>query len=132
MTIGLTTRPAATSEAPVLVALINSAYRGDSSKAGWTTEADLLGGQRVDVEGLTDTIARPGNVILLHERDQVPVACVRASVVRCSRPPNAGNGTLVFANNAYDDDRAAHRAHRLVRTPRLSSDGGTQTFSVRR
>jgi ribosomal protein S18 acetylase RimI-like enzyme len=76
MTIGLITRPATTADVPALVALVNSAYRGDSSKAGWTTEADLLGGQRVDVEGLTDTIARPGNVILLHERDQVPVACV--------------------------------------------------------
>jgi len=76
MTIGLTTRPAATSEAPVLVALINSAYRGDSSKAGWTTEADLLGGQRVDVEGLTEMMVRPGNVMLVHERNHVPVACV--------------------------------------------------------
>jgi ribosomal protein S18 acetylase RimI-like enzyme len=76
MTIGMITRPATTADAPALVALVNSAYRGDSSKAGWTTEADLLGGQRVDVEGLTETIARPGNVILLHERDRVPVACV--------------------------------------------------------
>ena len=76
MTIGLITRLATTADALMLVALVNSAYRGDSSKAGWTTEADLLGGQRVDVEGLTETIARPGNVILLHERDQVPVACV--------------------------------------------------------
>lgn len=31
-----------------LVELVNSAYRGESSKAGWTTEADLLGGQRID------------------------------------------------------------------------------------
>ena len=76
MTIGLTTRPAATAEAPVLAALINSAYRGDSSRAGWTTEADLLGGQRVDIEGLTEMMARPGNVILLYERDYGPVACV--------------------------------------------------------
>src|SRR5437660_1969238 len=76
MTIGLITRPATTADAPALVALVNSAYRGDSSKAGWTTEADLLGGQRVDVEGLTETIARPSNVILLHERDRVPLACV--------------------------------------------------------
>ena len=70
------TRPATTADAPALVALVNSAYRGDSSRAGWTTEADLLGGQRIDVEGLTETIAGPGNVILVHERDQVPVACV--------------------------------------------------------
>jgi len=76
MTIGLPTRPAATSEAPVLVALINSAYRGDSSKAGWTTEADLLGGQRVDVEGLTEMLLRPGNVMLVHDRNHVPVGCV--------------------------------------------------------
>jgi ribosomal protein S18 acetylase RimI-like enzyme len=76
VTIGLITRPATTADVPALVALVNAAYRGDSSKAGWTTEADLLGGQRVDVEGLTETIARPGTVILLHERDQVPVACV--------------------------------------------------------
>jgi len=76
MAIELITRPATTEDAPALVALINSAYRGESSKAGWTTEADLLDGQRVDVEGLTDTIVRPGSVILLHEWDQVPVACV--------------------------------------------------------
>jgi ribosomal protein S18 acetylase RimI-like enzyme len=76
MTIGLITRTATTADAPALVALVNSAYRGDSSKAGWTTEADLLGGQRVDVEGLSETIARPDNVILLHERDRALVACV--------------------------------------------------------
>ena len=76
MTIGLITRPAATADAPTLVALINSAYRGDSSRAGWTTEADLLDGQRIDVEGLAETIGRPGSVVLLHERDHVPAACV--------------------------------------------------------
>ncbi|GGM80213.1 GNAT family N-acetyltransferase [Dactylosporangium sucinum] len=33
-----------------LVALVQSAYRGDASRAGWTTEADLLDGQRVDAD----------------------------------------------------------------------------------
>jgi ribosomal protein S18 acetylase RimI-like enzyme len=70
------TRPATTADVPPLVALVNSAYRGDSSKVGWTTEADLLDGQRVDVEGLTETIVRPGTVILLHERDHALVGCV--------------------------------------------------------
>jgi GNAT superfamily N-acetyltransferase len=65
-------RPATTTDVPAMVALVNSAYRGDRSRVGWTTEADLLGGQRVDAERLTETIARPGNVILLHERDHVP------------------------------------------------------------
>jgi ribosomal protein S18 acetylase RimI-like enzyme len=76
MTRGLTLRPATPADAPALVALINSAYRGDSSRAGWTTEADLLDGQRVDVEGLTETITTPGNVILLYGGDLEPVACV--------------------------------------------------------
>jgi ribosomal protein S18 acetylase RimI-like enzyme len=76
VTIGLITRPATTADVPALVALVNSAYRGDSSKVGWTTEADLLDGQRVDVEGLTETIVRSGTVILLHERDHALVACV--------------------------------------------------------
>jgi GNAT superfamily N-acetyltransferase len=76
MTICLITRPATPADAPALAALVNGAYRGGSSRAGWTTEADLLGGQRIDVEGLTETIAAPGHVILLHERDHAPIACV--------------------------------------------------------
>jgi ribosomal protein S18 acetylase RimI-like enzyme len=76
---GLTTRQAATADAPSLVALVNSAYRGASSRAGWTTEADLLDGQRIDVEALTETIATPDNVILLLVQDQAPVACVHVA-----------------------------------------------------
>jgi ribosomal protein S18 acetylase RimI-like enzyme len=35
--------------------LVNSAYRGESSKKGWTTEEHLLGGIRTDEAGLTET-----------------------------------------------------------------------------
>lgn len=69
-------RAATASDAPALEALVNSAYRGDSSRAGWTTEADLLDGQRVDAGRLAETIATPNNVVLLHEQDHVPVGCV--------------------------------------------------------
>lgn len=41
-------RTAVLADAPAIVALVNSGYRGESSKKGWTTEADLLGGQRTD------------------------------------------------------------------------------------
>lgn len=37
---------------PALQKLINSAYRGDESKKGWTTEAEILGGIRIDEETL--------------------------------------------------------------------------------
>jgi len=48
-----------------IVALVNSAYRGESSRAGWTTEADILGGQRTDAEEIEDLIAKAGSVFLL-------------------------------------------------------------------
>jgi ribosomal protein S18 acetylase RimI-like enzyme len=51
-------------DAEELNILINSAYRGESSKQGWTTEADLLGGIRTDVEGLQKIISKPGSILL--------------------------------------------------------------------
>jgi ribosomal protein S18 acetylase RimI-like enzyme len=40
---------------PLLEALLNSAYRGDESKKGWTSEADLLQGEiRTDAGNLMD------------------------------------------------------------------------------
>lgn len=53
----LTLRPARRDEADALSALVNSAYRGDLSRAGWTTEADLLGGQRTDPAALREFMA---------------------------------------------------------------------------
>ena len=41
-------RRASKKDVAALVELVESAYRGDSSRAGWTTEADLLDGQRTD------------------------------------------------------------------------------------
>lgn len=44
--------------------LVNSAYRGETSRKGWTTEADLLDGIRTDPEALEDMMEQPGAVIL--------------------------------------------------------------------
>ena len=56
---------AADSDLEAIVALVNSAYRGDSSRAGWTTEAEFLGGQRTDPATLrSDLAARPAAVML--------------------------------------------------------------------
>lgn len=49
--------------------LVNSAYRGDSSRKGWTTEADLLGGQRTDRHEILALITRTGSNILLCTAD---------------------------------------------------------------
>nr|WP_315239256.1 GNAT family N-acetyltransferase [uncultured Flavobacterium sp.] len=49
---------------PALVTLINSAYRGETSKKGWTTEAHLLEGKRTDEPEMTEIFLDPKNTIL--------------------------------------------------------------------
>ena len=61
----LTFRPATPDDAGVLADLVNSAYRGDSSRAGWTTEADLITGARIDAIELRRLVAAEGSMILL-------------------------------------------------------------------
>ena len=68
--------PAAEQDLAALAALVNSAYRGESSHAGWTTEAELLGGQRTDAEALRAIVTAPGNVILILRAEPGPLACV--------------------------------------------------------
>src|SRR5688572_26959723 len=62
-------RPATSADTDALVALVESAYRGDVSKQGWTTEADMLGGRRTGPDDIQDCLARAGSRILLAERD---------------------------------------------------------------
>ncbi|MFJ7998312.1 GNAT family N-acetyltransferase [Streptomyces sp. NPDC096310] len=71
----LTYRDATAADAEALVALIESAYRGDSSRTGWTTEAELLEGQRTDREGVLAVIEAPGSRLLAVERDGALIAC---------------------------------------------------------
>ena len=49
---------------PALTLLINSAYRGETSKKGWTTEAHLLEGKRTDEPEMTEIFLDPKNTIL--------------------------------------------------------------------
>jgi len=57
------------------VALVESAYRGDASRVGWTTEADLLDGQRTDAEAVTEIVRARDSAILLAEADGELMAC---------------------------------------------------------
>lgn len=60
----------------VLNNLVNSAYRGESSKKGWTTEADLLGGIRTTEEGLAETIKKSDTFILKYTEANQILACM--------------------------------------------------------
>lgn len=73
-----------------LANLVNSAYRGDYSKHGWTTEANILGGQRTDAEKLTTLIETPLNQIeMAYEGNSRKII---GSVHLLSEPPD----TLYF------------------------------------
>jgi GNAT superfamily N-acetyltransferase len=78
-------------EAAAIVALVESAYRGEPSRAGWTTEADLIGGQRTDVEEVRAALIAPhGTVLLAQEPSGLLVGCCH--VERRIEPPADGEG----------------------------------------
>ena len=63
-------------DVPELNALVNAAYRGESSKKGWTTEADLLDGIRTDEKALSEVFSDPMSLILKCTLGQKIVGCV--------------------------------------------------------
>jgi len=68
-------RNATYDDVDALVVLVTSAYRGDVSRQGWTTEADLLDGNRIDPDVLRHDIDRPRSRVLIAERDDAMLAC---------------------------------------------------------
>ena len=56
--------------------LINSAYRGETSKLGWTTEANLLQDKRVTADELYETINNKENTILKFIKNDTIIGCV--------------------------------------------------------
>ena len=60
-----------------ICALVNSAYRGETSRKGWTTEADFLGGIRVDEETLLEYFQEDESTILKCTNDKQQIkGCV--------------------------------------------------------
>lgn len=62
-------------DAPALARLVNLAYRGESSRAGWTTEADLLDGVRTSEDEMR----------ALCEAGEIVCADVAGALVGCYR-----------------------------------------------
>lgn len=97
---GLRFRAAVAVDVGAIVALIQSAYRGDASRVGWTTEADLLEGQRTDTREVADLVAKCDARFLLAEHGGLLVAVcyIEKQEVVCYfgmfsvRPDAQGNG----------------------------------------
>ncbi|WP_026426014.1 GNAT family N-acetyltransferase [Actinokineospora inagensis] len=113
----LTFRRATPADVDTLVALVESAYRGEASRAGWTTEADLLDGQRTDPDGVAEVITAPGSAVLVAEQDGVAVACCHVA---------AEDGAGYFGMFAVDPTRQAAGIGRetLTEAERVAADWG--------
>ena len=72
-------RAATSDDVAALHPLIERAYRGDTAKAGWTHEADLLFDDRTSAAELASLIADPDRVILLAHRDGALIGCVQVA-----------------------------------------------------
>ena len=79
-------RAAAAADLPVVHALVERAYRGESATLGWTHEADLLGGQRTDLAELRAMHADPDPRRLVAEDGSAAIGFVavrRVAPDRC-------------------------------------------------
>jgi ribosomal protein S18 acetylase RimI-like enzyme len=81
MRLALNFRNAESADADLLVELINSAYRGDSSRRGWTTEADLLMGRRTDAAEILALLADSDSMLMLCQSEQAVLGSVLAQRV---------------------------------------------------
>lgn len=65
------------SELEAILKLVNSAYRGESSRAGWTTEADLIAGEvRIDMPSLQEVYDMEGSYVLAYQENDQIIGCV--------------------------------------------------------
>ncbi len=58
-------RLAVPADAAAVVRLVRSAYRGDESREGWTSEADLVEGGRIDADGVLALIAGSSSMLIV-------------------------------------------------------------------
>lgn len=61
---------------PQLTQLVNRSYRGESSRKGWTTEADLFDGNRMSETVLQQMMDTPGAVVYKYEEAEKLIGCV--------------------------------------------------------
>lgn len=77
-------RAATLTDADAIVFLVNIAYRPSAGKRGWTHEADLVDGSRIEHVQMTELFARTDSVILIGCIDSRLIACVHVERIGLS------------------------------------------------
>jgi ribosomal protein S18 acetylase RimI-like enzyme len=113
-------RPATPADVAAVVALVESAYRGDASRAGWTTEADLIDGTRTDADEIRALVPH----LLLAVSDGELLGCAAVTVTDghgyfgtfAVRPTQQGGGIGATLLAAAEDRARAAGATRVEMT----------------
>jgi N-acetylglutamate synthase-like GNAT family acetyltransferase len=72
----ITFKIAEVKDAEAITSLVNSVYRGENSKKGWTTEAYFLRGIRINEEKIREIIEQKNDVIILALHEGIIIGCV--------------------------------------------------------
>lgn len=101
-------REATVADVPAIVDLVESAYRGERSRLGWDTEADLIDGRRTDA-GMVGAAVRGDGVVLVLEDDV-------GDLVGCCEltGPDGPGGAVSLGMFAVDPGRQGAGLGRLV------------------
>ncbi|MCK9247616.1 MAG: GNAT family N-acetyltransferase [Solirubrobacteraceae bacterium] len=105
-------RRATSDDHRAIVALVESAYRGTSSRAGWTTEADLIDGRRTDLAMVREIAADPDGVFLVIDASagDLPTVGPPRVVASAGRSPvdERGAGALLASCHVLRRRGVAH------------------------
>jgi GNAT superfamily N-acetyltransferase len=106
----LSIRRATPEDVPAVVAIVHSAYRGELSRAGWTTEADWIDGERTNPGEVGGIIAGPDSLILLVE-DRDGSGCTLEASCQLAR---SAPGVAYFGMFAVRPDRQGKGTGKLL------------------
>src|SRR5262245_19929900 len=121
----LSFRSASTADVAEIVRLVESAYRGDASRTGWTTEADLLDGQRTDADAVAEMLRQPDSTVLLADEDD-------GQLVGCCRLERRPGGEAYFGMFSVQPVRQGGGVGRqlLAEAERMARDDWAATTMV--
>ncbi|HEY6870091.1 MAG TPA: GNAT family N-acetyltransferase [Novosphingobium sp.] len=114
-------RKGTAADVPAIRALLESAYRGDSARQGWTHESDLLSGDRTSEAEVAGIVAAPHQRIIVVEE--------RARVIGCVAITDLGSGKAYLGMLAVSPALQAGGLGRALIA--AAEDEARRTFAAR-
>lgn len=107
---------------PLLLSLLNSAYRGESSKKGWTTEAHLIAGKvRTTSDNLFEIMQMPASVMLKYTN-------AAGEIIGCVNLQQQGNKIYLGMLSVVPQQQSAGIGKQLLRAAEEYGRNGKCSF----